>query len=411
MKRFVQYGAGNIGRGFIGALFSQAGWDVRFIDIDKTVTGALNERRAYDVEIVSAEGSERRRVEHVSGVDGSDAALVAETIASADLMATAVGVNVLPRIVDNLVAGLRLRWQRTDAPLNIILCENLLDADKFLAGLIKERLTAGEAARFDASVGLVEASIGRMVPVLPPEARAADPLFVRVERYGFLPVARAAFRGEPPQVEGLFPVAQFPFYIRRKLYLHNMGHALSAYFGRLAGDATIREAVRRPAVLLLAQRAMLESARALSRGFGQPLDGLLRHVDDLLTRFANPLLGDTVARVGADTRRKLAACDRLAGAAAFCEAQGVLPVYISAGIAAGLLFENDDPGTKAVRGMLAEYGPAYVLTTLGGLAEGSEALRYALAFYDRLKAGDPPETLLALCERFDAQNLLAARIL
>ena len=33
----VMYGAGNIGRGFIGQLFSQSGYSVSFIDVNKEI--------------------------------------------------------------------------------------------------------------------------------------------------------------------------------------------------------------------------------------------------------------------------------------------------------------------------------------------------------------------------------------
>ena len=37
MKKFIMYGAGNIGRGFIGQTFSEAGYKVGFVDINKEV--------------------------------------------------------------------------------------------------------------------------------------------------------------------------------------------------------------------------------------------------------------------------------------------------------------------------------------------------------------------------------------
>lgn len=87
---------------------------------------------------------------------------------------------------------------------------------------------------------------------------------------------------------------------------------------------------------------------ALSRKYDQSLEGLLQHVDDLLYRFANPHLGDTIARVGKDPIRKLGSEDRLIGAAKCCLEQGINPVYISFGVAAALLFKDqeDEPFNK-----------------------------------------------------------------
>ena len=181
MKKFVMYGAGNIGRGFIGATFAKAGYEVQFIDVNMTVIDALNRDGKYPVEIVSNDGSTDEWITNVSGVDGRDAEAVAEAIANADAMATAVGVNIMPRIVGLIVKGILRRFERgNDRPFNIIICENLLDADKVMHGLIFEQLTDEQKVLFDERVGLVEASIGRMVPVMTDEMRRGDILRVCV---------------------------------------------------------------------------------------------------------------------------------------------------------------------------------------------------------------------------------------
>ena len=165
MKQAVMYGGGNIGRGFIGATLSQSGYEVTFIDVAEPVIQALQEKHCYPVRYVSGEGYEDVLIENVTAVSGNDQEAASKAIANCDIMATAVGARILKFIVPNIVAGLRKRWARTDVPLNIIICENLNDANKILEGMLKEQLSEEERALFDARVGLVEASIGRMVPV------------------------------------------------------------------------------------------------------------------------------------------------------------------------------------------------------------------------------------------------------
>ena len=58
MKKAVMYGAGNIGRGFIGALFSQSVYSVSFIDIAKPVVNGLNEAHSYPLRLVSGDQKE-----------------------------------------------------------------------------------------------------------------------------------------------------------------------------------------------------------------------------------------------------------------------------------------------------------------------------------------------------------------
>lgn len=336
MKKAVMYGGGNIGRGFVGAMLSQSGYEVTFIDVAEPVVAALREKGTYPVRYVSGEGTEDVWIGHVTAVNGSDTEAASEAIAACDIMATAVGARVLPLIVPNIVSGLRRRWSTGGRPLNIIICENLMDADKVLERLLKEQLTAQEQRIFDESVGLVEASIGRMVPVQTEEMKDGEPLRVCVERYGFLPVDKAAFKGGIPDIANMIPFEPFDFYIKRKLYIHNMGHAVCAYLGDLLGLECICQAIAVPEVRILVQNAMLESAMALSARYGVSLTEIQRHITDLLYRFTNAALGDTCRRVGGDPARKLGPDDRLIGAAKLALEEGIVPTYIAAGTAAGL---------------------------------------------------------------------------
>lgn len=77
----VMYGAGNIGRGFIGQLLSQSGYCVSFIDVNKEIINALNERKEYIVEVLSNESNEEVTVKNVSAVDGLDETAVTDAIA------------------------------------------------------------------------------------------------------------------------------------------------------------------------------------------------------------------------------------------------------------------------------------------------------------------------------------------
>ena len=141
----VMYGAGNIGRGFIGQLLYLSGYETAFVDVADPVIEQLNTQHCYPVRTLYKEGSEEMLVKNVSCVDGKDPEAVATAIAEADLMATAVGVNVLKFIIKNIAQGLRKRWEDPNkAPLNIIICENLIGADTFLKNSIAAELNDEE---------------------------------------------------------------------------------------------------------------------------------------------------------------------------------------------------------------------------------------------------------------------------
>lgn len=337
MKRAVIYGAGNIGRGFIGQLFAQSGYKVTFIEVNAAVVAQLNQDHAYPINIVSEEGNEEIMIHQVDAVDGFNQDAVASAISTADIMATAVGVPILPRIAPNIARGLQKRWQSDNfTPLNLIICENLIDADQHLKKLVLAELGEDHRKTLDDCVGFVEASVGRMVPVMTEEMQAGNPLRILVEPYCRLPVDKDGFRGEIPDIKNMIAASPFAFYIQRKLYIHNLGHALLAYIGQAKGYHYIWEAVRDPAVRRVVQAGMTASAQALAREHDQELAPILNHVEDLLFRFNNRQLGDTVERVGRDIPRKLSPEDRLVGAMNLCIRHGIDPSAIVLGIEAAL---------------------------------------------------------------------------
>ena len=368
MKTAIMYGAGNIGRGFIGKVFADSGYEVCFLDIMQEIIDEMNRRGAYTVRIVSNEGASDEEVKPVRAVNSLTEQAIDE-IVNCDIMATAVGVNVLPKIAPVIARGVAARMERSGRPLDIILCENQLGADELMRGWINAQLNDEQRAWADKNLGLVEASIGRMVPPLTPEMRARDKLLICVEPYAELPVDRDAFRGEIPDLVGLIPYSPFEFYIKRKLFLHNGGHALCAYLGYQKGYEYIWQAIADPEIYEAAKASMMTSAAALVAKFGEGVrENVESNVTDLLFRFQNRALKDTVARVGADPVRKLRRNDRIVGAALFAIEQGVDPAPIVRGIAAALKFDRaEDATAPEIQAALRDRGIDYVLSHYMGL--------------------------------------------
>lgn len=392
MQRAVVFGAGNIGRGFIGLTLNRSGYRVTFVDVVQAVVDGLNAGHAYPVEIVSDEAVEAVVVQPIDAVSALDVDAVAAAVAEADLGATAVGVNALPKLAPTLAAGLRRRWaQGNSQPLDFIVCENKLEADRYLRDLIRAQLNEADARLLDQRIGFVEASIGRMVPVMSEEVKRRDPLLIQVEPYHELPVDAAGFRGPIPRIEDLKPFSPFDFYIQRKLFVHNLGHAVTAYLGWLYGYERVAAAIAEPRIRDATRSAMLASALALAEHYQINPTELVDHVDDLLYRFANRRLGDQVTRVGKDPLRKLGPQDRLSGALQFVLKQGGDPSPIALGIAAALLFDPaDDPDAQSMRQTLADRGADAFLaeqTGLNGAPELDAWRKAILRLYDALAIG------------------------
>jgi mannitol-1-phosphate 5-dehydrogenase len=366
MRKALQFGAGNIGRGFIGQLFSRSGYEVVFVDVDERAVAAMNAARRYPVRIVSDRGGSEEFVENVRAVDGRDRGAVARELVGADVVGTAVGASALASVAPALAEGLARRWaEGVTAPLEVILCENLVDADAAFRAMVASSLRPADRERLDRLVGFVRASVGRMVPVMTEEMREGNPLRVWVEEYDRLPVDAEAFVGPPPPIVNMEPVAPFDLYVQRKLYIHNLGHAAVAYLGALRGFGFIWEAVGDEGLRAAAREAMGESAAAIAAEHGAAPGPLLEHAEELLGRFANRALGDTIGRVGRDLPRKLAPRDRIMGAIALCAKRGLPRRGILEVLAAALLF--DDPTSGKVRDLIEAEGPAAALERICGM--------------------------------------------
>ena len=385
MKKFIMYGAGNIGRGFIGQTFANNGYKVGFIDVNMEVVNALNKSNSYPVDIVTCAGVEEQLVENVYGIDGRDIELVSDEIASSDIMATAIGVNVLKFIAKPLALGLKKRFLNNMPNFDIIICENLIGADEYLRNLIKQEIPE-YSNEIDQKVGFVEASIGRMVPVMTDEKRKGNILRVCVEPYNVLPVDKNAFRGQIPEIANLYPYSPFSLFIERKLYMHNMSHALSAYVGNLRNYEFIYQAMADYDIRYIAKKALTDVAVAMSKEHNADINQLIAHGDNLLYRFRNTALADTVARVGKDTIRKLSSNDRMIGALNLCEKHGVDCGYICIGVACAMLFApQDDERSQELSSYAKENGVAKTLEKYSDYK--GKNINLITELYDMLKNG------------------------
>jgi mannitol-1-phosphate 5-dehydrogenase len=383
----VQIGAGKIGRGLMGELFFASGYQTVFVDIDRPLVEALRARGSYDVHHVANEGSTPAHVANFSALDANNIETVAEAIAGAALVCTAVGARNLPDVAPSIARGLAVRLRRgAAAPLNIIACENLVGAGQRLGDRVwseftnlsnQDRGATGGTAcgmarpEFDARFGFVGAVVSRTVPAPPEEIRRRDPLWLACETVSRLRVDAAAFRGPVPRVIDMDPVANFVAYEQQKLVSHNMSHTVAAYLGYQAGCEFIWQAIADASIAGAVRGAMDETGRALVSRFGFDPAEQRAYEEDLLRRYGNRALGDQVRRVAADPVRKLGPQDRLIGSARLCFEEGVDPRFVVAGIQAALAYHNtDDAGAVRLQEMLSSRGREAVLRDVCGLSPG-----------------------------------------
>ncbi len=367
MRSAVQFGAGNIGRGFLAQLFHESGLEVVFVDVVQPVIEAINSRGEYTIHIVG-EGAEAAKIDSIRAIDARNQAASAEAIANAEIVCTAVGVAHLTKTAPAIAAGLIIRNERAASPVNILLCENLHNAAEVLRDAVAVLLPPESRASILSNTGFVQTVVGRMVPAPTEAERAIDPLAVRVEAYKNLPVDKEAWVGTDPGYVGIKLVSPFQAYVDRKLFTHNCAHAVLGYLGWEAGCEFGWQALEQPAIVAVLEAVMAETGAALIKKHGLDPAEHVAHVQGLLRRFKNQDLGDTCIRLARDPARKLAPGDRITGAARCCEEQGVEPLALATAIASALRYRGpEDPSAEQVASDLENIGLDEVLTKYCGI--------------------------------------------
>lgn len=378
MKQAIQFGAGNIGRGFIGAVLEQAGYHVVFADVNQTVIDKINEDKRYTVHIMDVECRDLV-IENISAVNSTTDAVVGEIVKS-DILTTAVGVGILPRIAPAIARGIVARMEAgIEEPLNIIACENAVRASSQLREHVTALLTDEQKEYCGKWVGFPDCSVDRIVPPV----RSENPIDVVVEAYYEWNVEQKAFVGGAPHIEGMNLADNLTAYIERKLFTLNTGHAITAYLGSLRGIPTIDKSIADEQISTIVRGAMQESGLGLIHKFGFDHDAHFKYIEKIIGRFRNPYLNDDVTRVGREPLRKLSASDRLIKPLLTAREYGVETPNLLLGIGAALRYDNpEDAQSVKMQAEIAEKGIRSAAAGFTGLNEDNPVLDEIVKAYE-----------------------------
>ncbi|RDZ08389.1 mannitol-1-phosphate 5-dehydrogenase [Priestia megaterium] len=380
MKQAVHFGAGNIGRGFIGALFSQSNYHVTFVDIAEKIINQLNADEGYNV-VTAAEHPETLAIQNVSGLNNlTQEQAVIEAIKGATYITTAIGPNVLPRIAPLIAKGLAERVKTSDENVYIIACENQISATDLLKGYIFDALDEETKAHVINKVFFFNSAVDRIVPI----QHNQGSLDVLVESYYEWIVEAPE---DIPLVEGMTIVPDLAPFIERKLFTVNTGHAVIAYFGYLKGKETIDQTLRDSDIYEQVQQTLQETGNYLIKRYDLDREEHEAYITKIIERFKNPHLNDSVKRVGRAPIRKLGPQDRLIRPALEAKKAGLSYTYLAKAIAAALLFDpQEDKEAMKLQANIHEYGIEYVLKEVSELEASDDLTKEIITQYNALKS-------------------------
>ncbi|NLY46016.1 MAG: mannitol-1-phosphate 5-dehydrogenase [Tissierella sp.] len=378
MKALI-FGAGNIGRGFIGQILNENNYDLIFADISDELIEEINLKKEYRVFFASEEKvyttiSDIRGVHNIKEVKKLN-----EVIQEVDLIATAVGPSVVPIIARTILEGVKERLRKENIrPFNIIACENAIGATDLLKESLLSNLSEEEKIKAEEYIGFPNSAVDRIVPIQSNE----DLLDVVVEPYYEWIIEGDKLKGDFDYIKGVGYKKDLKPYIERKLFTVNTGHASTAYIGNIYGYKTIYEAINDDRVLEMTLGVLAETSEYLVKSFHFSESEQKKYVDTIIYRFKNPHISDDISRVARSPIRKISPNDRFIYPSTQLLKMGKTPHNLAKTISYILKYLNmEDKESIELNEYLKEYGVSKTLNKYSGIEENSTLTKLIEGYY------------------------------
>ena len=376
----THFGAGNIGRGFIGEILAKNGFSIDFVDINETIINALNERNEYTIQLAD----ESQKEIHVSNVDGlnnqTNPEAVIDSVSKADMVTTAIGPNILPFIAELIAKGIQKRRNEGNKePLDVVACENMIGGSQFLLEKVQAFLSDEDKEYVDTYIGFPNAAVDRIVPIQHHE----DPLFVSVEPFSEWVIDATQSKNKELRLEDVEYVEDLEPYIERKLFSVNTGHATVAYTGAYEGYKTIDEAIADQRVLEKLRAVLGETGSLLIDKWQFDQEKHSAYIDKIVSRFENKYISDSISRVARTPIRKLGFDERFIRPIRELKERGL--AYTNLVDVVVMILNYDDPNDEQsveLQGYLKEKSVAEVIQQVTDL-QGDELIAEIAAKYQK----------------------------
>lgn len=380
----VHFGAGNIGRGFIGELLHNSGFETTFVEVVQETVDYINKNNSYDIYIIN-NNYEKKVIDKVCAVSPiTHEEDVIKAIIEADIITTSVCVDNLPKIAGSMAKGLKARLAAGASKVNILACENAFYATDMLKKALLECKVQISEAELDQIGCFPNVSVDRIAlssirdGVRVPEIDVSFELVI--EKNKLVDPASQPIKGAE-YAENL------GMYLERKLYVFNCGHATAAYLGYLNGYKTIDETLNDAVIHAQVEATMRESAAMLQKKFPLfTMEDLAAFIQKIIKRISLPALHDEVVRVGRSPIRKLAASDRLVAPANQALTYGLSYENLAKAIAAGYLFDaEEDEQAVEIQACIQANGIEAAVQKYSSLTTDSQLYKKVLANYHAMK--------------------------
>lgn len=335
----IHFGGGNIGRGFIGEVLNKNGFEIAFVDVNKEIIDALNDKHEYTIELAQ-EGTPQIKVNNVYGINnGTHPKEVVASFEKAELITTAIGPKILPYIAPLIAKGIQKRKAaQSTQPIDVVACENMIGGSTFLKEEVLKHLEKEDMDYVEQYIGFPDAAVDRIVPLQSHE----DKLFVSVEGYKEWVIDESKLKNTDLRLEGVHYAPNLEPFIERKLFTVNTGHATTAYVGKFEGYKTIDEALKDDKVKEQVENVLAETGALMVEKWQFNAEDHKAYITKILSRFVNPYISDDITRVARTPIRKLGYDERFIRPIREANERGLETTYLVKTVAKALLYRDSN---------------------------------------------------------------------
>lgn len=352
------FGFGPIQGGLFAKEAFQSGNFARIViaEIDADLVDAVRANKAsYYVNVAKADGIEPLRIDNVEllnpNVTAERQSLLEVLAQSTEIVTSLPSVNFYEAGQANSVVSLIAEGLKNSSAKATIIytAEN----NNHAAEILEKAVSDKNAGLSKGKVQFLNTVIGKMSRVVTDPAEIAElklktiaPDIERaflVEQFNKILVSRTQIAAFKPGIKVFIQKDDLLPFEEAKLYGHNAIHSLLGFIGAVKGARSMTELANDKAVMQVGRDAFLQESGAALREKYASLDdelfseaGFKDYAEDLLKRMTNPYLGDTIARVVRDVRRKLRIDGRIFGTMQVALEHSIEPKNIALGALAGI---------------------------------------------------------------------------
>ena len=219
MKKAIHFGAGNIGRGFIGPVLQDNNYQVIFVDVDERLIDKLNTSKEYKVFKLGNAKDNSINVQNVSAVSLNNFSAISDILNEVTLISSSVGPKFVQDVFD-VINKVQFKNEVT-----FIAFENMYRA----SSTVQKNSEASNPY-----VTVIDAVVDKIIP---PQKK--DSLDVIVENYGSIILDES--KTKPLEISDIVKYGYYEEEFIKKLWLLNGLHLQLAYFGISKGYKYIHE--------------------------------------------------------------------------------------------------------------------------------------------------------------------------